>query len=316
MKKIGLFGFGCVAQGFYRTLTQQGIDAQICKICIKNADKERGISPDLFTTDPRSILDDPEIDIIVELIDDATAAKSIVFESLQKGIPTISANKKMIGEHLKEIVELQQQYDTTFLYEGAVAGAIPILQNLRNYLTHQPIESIRGILNGSTNFILTKMKQEGITYELALEQAQELGYAETDPKLDVQGFDPMYKTIIIAYHAFGVLLSPDQVKREGIDQLSSFLRQQGRKEYSKVKLITNIRQGVNGIEASVTPQVLDSDDPLYFVDQENNAIQINGAYSGPQLIVGKGAGSLPTGYAVLGDLKTILEAVKSPQLVN
>lgn len=310
MKKIGLFGFGCVAQGFYEALTQQGIEAEITKICIKDAGKERGISPDFFTTDPREILDDPAVDIIIELIDDAEAAREIVFESLKKGIPTISANKKMIAENLEELVTLKRVHGTTFLYEGAVAGAIPVLQNLRNYLTQQPIEEIRGILNGSTNFILTKMKEEGISYEAALEQAQLLGFAETDPKLDVQGFDAVYKTVIIAYHTYGSILKPSQVYREGIDQLSSYLQQQGRKEYAKVKLVASIGKEEFGVKASVRPLILDANDPLYAVDHENNAIQINGAYSGPQLIIGKGAGSLPTGYAVLGDLKEILEKEK------
>ncbi|MDW3197565.1 MAG: homoserine dehydrogenase [Cytophagales bacterium] len=307
MKKIGLFGFGCVAQGFYEAITQQAFEAEVSKICIKNPDKERGISPDLFTTDPRAILDDPEIDVVIELIDDAGAAREIVFETLKKGIPTISANKKMIAENLEKLVELRHVHGTTFLYEGAVAGAIPILQTLRNYLVQQPIEEVRAILNGSTNFILSKMKQEGISYEAALEQAQSLGFAETDPKLDVQGYDPVYKAVIIAYHAYGAILKPDQIYREGIDQLSSYLQQQGRKEYAKVKLVASIGKDESGVKASVRPLVLDATDPLYPVDFENNAIQINGAFSGPQLIIGKGAGSLPTGYAVLGDLKEILE---------
>lgn len=307
MKKIGLFGYGCVAQGFYEALKYQAFEVEVSKICIKNAGKERGISSDLFTTDPREILDNPEIDIVIELIDDAEAAREIIFETLKKGIPTISANKKMIAEHLEELVSLQQIHGTTLLYEGAVAGAIPILQNLRNYHTQQPIEEIRGILNGSTNFILTKMKQEGISYESALEQAQTLGFAETDPKLDVQGYDAVYKTVIITYHTYGTFLKPDQIHREGIDQLSSYLQQQGRKEYSKLKLVASIHKDESGVRASVRPMVLEAHDPLYPIDHENNAIQINGAFSGPQLIIGKGAGSLPTGYAVLGDLKALLE---------
>lgn len=310
MTKIGLFGFGCVAQGFYEALTQQESEAEISKICIKDARKERGISSDYFTTEPREILDDPEIDVIIELIDDAAAAREIVFESLKKGIPTISANKKMIAENLESLVELQRLHGTPFLYEGAVAGAIPILQNLRNYLTQQPIEEIRAILNGSTNFILTKMKQEGISYEAALQQAQALGFAETDPKLDVQGFDAAYKTVIIAYHVYGSFLNPGEIYREGIDQLSSYLQQQGRKEYAKVKLVASIGKEDSYVKASVRPLVLEPNDPLYPIDYENNAVQINGAFSGTQLIIGKGAGSLPTGYAVLGDLKEILDRDK------
>lgn len=310
MKRIGLFGFGCVAQGLYQILSENPSDVEIAKICIKNGNKSRGLRADLFTTDPREILDDPEIDVVIELIDEAEAAKAIVLETLRRGIPTVSANKKMIADNLEELVQLQSIHGTPFLYEGAVAGAIPILQNLRRYFAGIPFDEIRAILNGSTNYILTKMKKEGISYESALDEAQNLGFAESDPSLDVEGFDPAYKATILAYHGFGEFIRPDEVHREGINQLSPYYLQQGRKEYAKVKLIATIKREGHEVTATVRPEIIGHDDPLYPIDDENNAILIDGALSGPQLFVGKGAGSLPTGYAVFRDLKEILERDK------
>ena len=307
MKRIGLFGFGFVAQGLYEALSRENVAAEIVKICIRNPNKSREIDVDFFTTDAREILDDSSIDVVIELIDDPVAAREIVFETLKRRIPTISANKKMIATHLKEIVQLQTLYGTPFLYEGAVAGSIPILQNIKKYYTSQKVKEVRAILNGSSNFILTTMKRDGVAYEAALEAAQVLGFAETDPFLDVQGYDAVYKTVIIGYHVFGRILKPEAIERDGIDQLSPYLLQQGRKEYTKVKLIATLNEGNHGVEASVKPEILSPDDPLYFVDDEYNAILIDGELSGPQLLVGKGAGSLPTGYAVYGDLKAILE---------
>lgn len=310
MKRIGLFGFGCVAQGLYEILKKDTSDIEIVRICIKNASKTRGVDASLFTVDPREILDDPGLDAVIELIDDSDSARDIVFETLQRGIPTVSANKKMIAENLSELVRLRATHGTPLLYEGAVAGAIPVLQTLRHYFEGMPFTEIRAILNGSTNFILTRLKQHGVSYDAALREAQELGFAESDPSLDVQGFDPAYKSVILAYHGFGALIQPDHVHRTGIDQLTAYQMQQGRKEYSKVKLVSTIRQKGATVTATVQPEVITSNDPLYPIDDENNAILINGAFSGPQLLVGKGAGSLPTGFAVYQDLKKVLELEK------
>lgn len=309
MRKIGLFGFGCVAQGFFEALADSPIDnAQVKKICIKDKNKSRGIDPALFTDNPNDILEDSEIDIIIELIDDADAALGIVMAALNKGIPTISANKKMVAEHLEKLVTLQKTTGTPFRYEGAVCGSIPILENLENYYSSQRILQIRGILNGSTNYILTKMKSEGISFASALEQAKSLGYAESNPTLDVQGYDPMYKAIILAYHAFGIFIAPSDVARSGIDALTPLQQQQGRREYNKIKLVATLLFEEDQLQVKVAPEVINVNDPLYSIDYEFNAVEVHGAFSGKQLLVGKGAGSHPTGSAVLSDLNIILKS--------
>src|SRR5574339_825381 len=218
---LGLFGFGCVGQGLYHVLEEsQGIKATIKKICVKDRTKKRPISDEYFTFDKDVILNDLEINVIVEMIDDADAAYSIVKTSLQNGKHVVTANKKMLAEHLEEIYELQQKYQRSVLYEGAVCGSIPILRNLEEYYDNDLIKSIEGIFNGSTNYILTKVFEENKSYAEALKKAQELGFAESDPRLDVQGYEQKYKLVIAIAHTFGVFVTPEDVFNIGIDRIS------------------------------------------------------------------------------------------------
>src|SRR5690349_5414316 len=202
--KLGIFGFGCVGQGLYHVLHEtHGVKAEIKKVCVKNKNKSRPVPDRFFTLDRNEILNDPEIDIVVELIDDAQAAYEIAKAALQHGKAVVTANKKMLAEHLEEIYDLQKQYNKPVLYEGSVCGSIPILRNLEEYYDNDLIKHIEGIFNGSTNYILTKVFEEKKNYESALKQAQELGFAESDPMLDVKGYDAKYKLVIAITHTFG-----------------------------------------------------------------------------------------------------------------
>ncbi len=311
MTKIGLFGFGCVAQGFYEGLKRNpGIKAAIKTICVKNGDKKRTVSDKIITTDPSRILDDPEIDVVIELIDDAEAARGIVFQALERGVPVISANKKMIAENLSAIDELSKKIETPFFYEGAVAGSIPILHTIQQFFGSQEILEIRGILNGSTNYILTQMNKRLQSMGEALKDAQDLGFAETDPSLDVSGMDAAYKAAILAYHAFGKIADLSDIEIAGIDQIDLTLISESRRENQKVKLIAEIRNEENNFSISVKPQLVRLGDPMYFVDDESNGVTVTGDLSGPQTYVGKGAGSLPTGSAVLHDLTLLIDGFK------
>src|SRR5687768_12322091 len=219
--KLGLFGFGCVGQGLYHVLHEtHGIKAEIKKICVKNKNKARPIAEHFFTFQKEEILNDPEIDIVVELIDDANAAFEIVKTALQHGKAVVTANKKMLAEHLEEIYDLQKKHGKPVLYEGSVCGSIPILRNLEEYYDNDLIQHIEGIFNGSTNYILTKVFEEKKSYESALKQAQELGFAESDPMLDVKGYDAKYKLVIAITHTFGVFVKPEDVINIGIDKIS------------------------------------------------------------------------------------------------
>lgn len=305
--KLGLFGFGCVGQGLYHVLheTHGGVQAEIKKICVKDRNKERLLPSHFFTFDKNDILNDPEIDVVVELIDDAKAAYAIVKTSLENGKAVVTANKKMLAEHLEEIYTLQQKHNQPVLYEGSVCGSIPIIRNLEEYYDNDLIKSIEGIFNGSTNFILTKVFEEKKSYADALKTAQELGFAESDPSLDVKGFDPKFKLVIAIAHTFGLFVKPEEVINIGIDQISDLDLKFARENGYTIKLIARAFKENGNIYGFVAPQFIDATNALASVRNEYNAVQVQGAFAEKQLFIGKGAGSYPTGSAVLSDISAL-----------
>jgi homoserine dehydrogenase len=303
---LGVFGFGCVGQGLYHVLEEtNGLKAEIKKICVKNKTKERPLKRELFTFEPGDILNDPEIDVVVELIDDATVAYQIVKSALRNGKHVVTANKKMLAENLEEIYLLQQKYNRSVLYEGAVCGSIPILRNLEEYYDNDLLTGIEGIFNGSTNYILTKVIEEKKSYIEALKQAQDLGFAESDPALDVQGFDPKFKLVIAIAHAFGVFVKPENILNLGINKISDLDLQFAREKGYGVKLIARAVKVDGEIFGLVAPQFIESENAFNSIRNEYNAVQVEGAFSDKQLFVGKGAGSYPTGSAVLSDISAL-----------
>jgi len=304
--KLGLFGFGCVGQGLYHVLNEtHGVKAEIKKICVKNRNKQRIIDASYFTYDATDILNDPEIDVVVELIDDANAAFDIVKKSIQKGKHVVTANKKMLAEHLDEIYDLQQKYDRSILYEGAVCGSIPILRNLEEYYDNDLITRIEGIFNGSTNYILTKVFDERKSYTEALKAAQELGFAETDPSLDVKGYDPKYKLTIAIAHTFGVFVKPENIINVGIQNISAVDLKYARENNLTIKLVARAYKLKDRIVGFVAPQFIPLDNTLAAVRNEYNAVLVQGAFAEKQVFIGKGAGSYPTGSAVLSDISAL-----------
>jgi homoserine dehydrogenase len=303
---LGLFGFGCVGQGLYHVLEEsQGIKATIKKVCVKNRNKPRPLSADLFTYEKEDVLNDPEINVVVELIDDADAAYEIVKTALKNGKHVVTANKKMLAEHLEEIYDLQQKYQRSVLYEGAVCGSIPILRNLEEYYDNDLIKSIEGIFNGSTNYILTKVFEEDKTYAEALDQAQKLGFAESDPRLDVMGFDAKYKLVIAIAHTYGIFVKPKDIINIGIDRISALDLKYAREHGYAIKLIARAFKTGNRIYGFVAPQFISPTNPLAVIRNEYNAVSVEGAFAEKQLFVGKGAGSYPTGSAVLSDISAL-----------
>ncbi|MCU0338082.1 MAG: homoserine dehydrogenase, partial [Sediminibacterium sp.] len=298
MKKeltIGLFGFGVVGQGLHQVISQtKGIKASIKKIVIKNAEKPRTLPKQHFTTDANDVLYDPNINVIVELIDDADAAFSIVKQALQNGKDVVTANKKMLAEHLEEIYDLQQKTGKSVLYEGSVCGSIPIIRNLEEYYDNDLITSIEGIFNGSTNYILTKIFEEKKSYADALTKAQELGFAESNPDLDVLAFDPKFKLIIAIAHTFGVFVKPDEVINIGITHISETDVRFAKENGFAIKLVARAFKQGGKIYGFVAPQLVNQTHTLYSVRNEFNAVQVEGAFAEKQLFVGKGAGSFPT----------------------
>lgn len=305
--KLGLFGFGCVGQGLYHVLheTHGGVQAEIKKVCVKNKDKQRPVKENFFTFDKNDILNDADIDVVVELIDDAKAAYEIVKTALLSGKTVVTANKKMLAEHLEEIYALQKQTGKAILYEGAVCGSIPILRNLEEYYDNDLLNSIEGIFNGSTNYILTKVFEEKKSYSDALKKAQELGFAESDPSLDVKGYDAKYKLVIAIAHTFGLFVQPEDVINIGIDKISDVDLKFARENNYTIKLIARSFRINNKVYGFVAPQFIEANNPLAAVRNEYNAVQVQGAFAEKQLFIGKGAGSYPTGSAVLSDLSAL-----------
>ena len=304
--KLGLFGFGCVGQGLYHVLNEtHGVKAEIKKICVKNKNKSRIIDSAFFTYDANEILNDPEIDVVVELIDDANAAFEIVKQSVIKGKHVVTANKKMLAENLEEIYQLQQTYDKSILYEGSVCGSIPILRNLEEYYDNDLITSIEGIFNGSTNYILTKVFEEKKSYLEALNAAQDLGFAESDPSLDVKGFDAKYKLTIAIAHTFGVFVKPEDIINVGIQNISAVDLKYAKENNLTIKLVARAIKIDDTVFAFVAPQFVPIDHMLASVRNEYNAVLVEGAFAEKQVFIGKGAGGYPTGSAVLSDISAL-----------
>lgn len=303
---IGLFGFGVVGQGLNDIIRTKDLNLEIKKIAIKHPEKKRTLPPELFTTDAEKILNDPEINTVVELINDTEAAFEIVSTALKNGKNVVSASKKMIALHLGELLRLQEQYGTSLLYEGAVCGSIPIIRNLEEYYDNELLYSVRGIFNGSSNYILSKIFNEHLDYGQALRQAQELGFAETDPISDVGGFDPKYKLVIAASHAYGIITNPDDVLNIGIQRLSARDIQYAREKNYKIKLVpTALELGERQVVLYVIPKFITPADFLYNVENEYNGVIVQAAFADQQFFFGKGAGGHPTGSAVLSDIAAL-----------
>ena len=303
---LGLFGFGVVGQGLYDIIRTKDLNLEIKKIAIKHPGKQRSLPAQLFTTDADLILNDPEINTVVELINDAEAAYTIVTRALKSGKHVVSANKKMIAAHLEELVKLQEQHNVSLLYEGAVCGSIPIIRNLEEYYDNELLYSVRGIFNGSSNYILSKIFNENLNYNVALKQAQDLGFAETDPTLDVGGFDAKFKLTIAAAHAYGILSDPETILNVGIQNLSSRDIQFAREKNFKLKLVpTALEFAEKKIVLYVLPKLVKNDDFLFNVENEYNGVIVQAAFADQQFFFGKGAGGHPTGSAVLSDIAAL-----------
>lgn len=304
---IGLFGFGVVGEGLYKVLHQTpSLKARIKKVCIKNPAKKRDAPDELFTTDRNELLFDSEINVIVEVINESEAAFEIVSTALKNKKSVVSASKKMIAEHLPELLRLQQETGEPFLYEAAACASIPVIRNLEEYYDNDLLHSIKAIVNGSTNFILTKMFEDKLDFQQALLLAQQLGFAESDPKLDVEGYDAVNKWTFLLTHAYGIIEHPKNIVFTGIQHIQLSDAAVAKEKNYDIKLVAQAKKLVNGkVAAFVLPQFVRHDDHLAFVKNEYNGVVIESGFADKQFFYGKGAGSFPTASAVLSDLSAL-----------
>lgn len=310
MKKIniGLFGFGVVGEGIYKVLEEKPqLNAAIKKIVIKDNSKSRNAPSELFSTNADDILNDDEINVVVELISDADAAHDIIIKAFNKGKHVVSANKKLIADHHKELLDLQAQNNVSFLYEASVCGSVPIIRNLEEYFDNDLLNYVSGIVNGTTNYILTKMANENESYQDALKAAQESGFAEADPTADVEGFDASSKLAIITLHAFGKKIDVDQVIRKGITSLKVEDFKYAKEKNYTIKLIANskINHQTGEITSTVLPTFVELNKTIALVNNEYNGVLIGSSLSDEQFLYGKGAGRFPTSSAVLSDISAL-----------
>ena len=315
--KIGLLGFGTVASGIPFLLQENGQKIEeaakdkleIAKVLVKDdAEKERLVAAGHaynFVTDVDAILSDDDIQIVVELMGRIEPARTFITKALEAGKHVVSANKDLIATHGKELIALAQEKGLAFYYEAAVAGGIPILRTLANSLTSDKVTRILGVLNGTSNFMMTKMVDEGWTYDAALAEAQRLGYAESDPTNDVEGIDAAYKAVILSQFGFGMTIDFEQVDHQGISTITPDDVAVAQELGYVIKLVGDIRETATGISAEVSPTFLPKDHPLASVNDVMNAVFVESIGIGESMYYGPGAGQKPTATSVTADIVRI-----------
>lgn len=304
---IGLFGFGVVGESLFNVLNEKStFGARVTRICIRDPEKQRSAPATLFTTDPDELLNDNEIDVIVELISDSEAAYRFVSTALRRGKPVVSASKKMIAENLGPLIALQKETGTPFLYEAGCCASIPVLRNLEEYYDNDLLQRLSGVVNGSTNYILTRQARDGYKFEQALSDAQAAGFAEADPSLDIEGVDAANKLVLLLVHAYGIVAHPTQLLFSGITGIHDADIKFAKEKGYEVKLVAHAHKTTSGdVAAFVLPQFVERQSRLAGVAYEYNGLEIESSLADVQFLCGKGAGGYPTASAVLSDLSAL-----------
>ena len=311
--RVGLLGCGNVGAAVARFLLtdskriaeRTGVQLELAKVAVRSATKERDVPgvEALVTTDPVGIVTDPTIDVVVEVMGGISPTRDLVLQALRNGKPVVTANKELLANHGAELWDTANAAGVDLLFEASVAGGIPLIRALRESLAGERIHRVMGIVNGTTNYILTRMAAAGASYQDALSEAQSLGYAERDPTADVEGFDAAAKAAILANVAFGAKVVAGDVYREGISALSRQDFEAARRLGFAIRLLAVVEAGPDGsLGVRVHPAMVPQDHPLAAVRDSFNAVFVEGDAVGQLMLFGRGAGGLPTASAVLGDL--------------
>lgn len=309
---IGLLGCGTVGGALVDLLdarraiitARTGVELRIGAIAVRDTAKhqDRLADPSLLTTDSAAVVADPEVDIVIELIGGTDPALMLVRTALENGKPVITGNKELLAAHGPELYAVAAEHGVDLLFEAAVAGGIPLIRPLRESLVGEDISRVMGIINGTTNYILTKMSQEGADYADALADAQALGYAEADPTADVEGYDAGAKAAIIASIVFGVDVRSSDVQHEGISSITAADIDTAKRLGYVIKALAVIERADGEVAVRVHPAMVSTGHPLANVNDSFNAVFVEGATVGDLMFYGRGAGGGPTASAVLGDL--------------
>ena len=317
--KAALLGLGTVGGGVYKLVQRQkeemvkksGANLEITRILVHNMNKQReGVDASLLTDNWKEIVEDPEISIVIEVMGGIEPAKTMILEALCAGKNVVTANKDLVAVHGRELLDAAQENQVDFLFEAAVAGGIPIIRPLKQCLAANEIDEVIGIVNGTTNYILTKMFEDGMDFSEALAKATELGYAEADPTADVEGLDAGRKVAILASIAFHSRVVFDDVYTEGITKISAKDVAYAKEFGSVIKLLGVAHNREDGIEVAVYPMMLPKNHPLASVRDSFNAVFVHGAALDDAMFYGRGAGELPTASAVMGDVIDIIRDIQ------
>ncbi len=320
MINVGIIGFGTVGTGTVRILLENkdvlkerlGFEINLRKIAVRDIGRDRGIKvPEgILTTDVDAVLNDPHIDIVVEVIGGIRPAKDFILKAINNGKHVVTANKALLATDGNEIFTAAQEAGIEIGFEASVAGGIPIIKVIREGLVANRIKAVYGIINGTSNYILTKMTDENVEFSVALKEAQDLGYAEADPTLDIEGIDSAHKLAILAYLSYGIPIPYKNIYTEGISKISSqdidFASELG----YKVKLLAIAKEKDNEVELRVHPTMIPKDYLISKVDGPFNAVYVEGDATGSTLYYGRGAGAMPTGSAVVSDIVDIARDIK------
>lgn len=317
---VGIIGFGTVGTGTVRILLENndvlkgrlGFEINLKRIAARNIERDRGINlpKGILTTEVDSVLNDPDIDIVVELIGGIRPAKDFILKSISNGKHVVTANKALLATHGREILEAARKAGVEVGFEASVAGGIPIIRIIREGLVANRIKAIYGIINGTSNYILTRMTEEGTEFQVALAEAQRLGYAEADPTLDIEGIDSAHKLAILVSLSYGIPISYKDIYTEGISGISlkdiCFASELG----YKVKLLAIAKEAGGELELRVHPTMLPKEYLISKVDGPFNAVYVEGDAVGSTLYYGKGAGAMPAGSAVISDIVDIARNIR------
>ncbi|MGG0186477.1 homoserine dehydrogenase [Bacillus rhizoplanae] len=318
--RVGLLGLGTVGSGVVRIIEdhqdrlahQIGCPVKVAKVLVQNIEKEREVqvTPTLLTKNPDEIINNPDVDVVIEVMGGVEDAKGYILQSLQNGKHVVTANKDLMALHGAELLTVAKENQADLFYEASVAGGIPILRSIVEGLSSDRITKMMGIVNGTTNFILTKMSDEGRAYEDVLNEAQQLGFAEADPTSDVEGLDAARKMTILATLGFSTNVELHDVNVKGITSITEEDITYSKSLGYTIKLIGVAKRDGEKLEVTVEPTLLPNAHPLASVQNEYNAVYVYGEAVGETMFYGPGAGSLPTATAVVSDLVAVMKNVR------
>ena len=320
--RVGILGFGTVGQGTWKHLVENagslrkilGVELVPARASVRDLSKERKVSinPEVLTTDSLSIVDDPEIDLVCELIGGIEEARKLTLRAFGNGKSVVTANKALICEHGEELFSAAEEAGVRYAFEASVAGGIPIIKVLRESLVANEFPLIYGILNGTSNYILTRMENEGASFQEVLSDARELGYVEADESLDLDGVDAAHKAVILAYLAHGMWINLDEITVEGIRKISNDDLLEARKLGCKIKLIGVIRRNFenNHVSAGVYPALVPVGEIIARTNGVYNGVSLTGTVVGTVVLTGRGAGQDPTAGSVISDIVDVVKAMK------